>query len=139
VAEPSDFNSQIIAEFRANGGKVGGRFENATVLLLHHAGAKSGKERVNPLAYQKVGDGFAVFASKAGAPTNPDWFYNVQANPLTKVEVGTEVVEVRARVAEGTERDQIWNRQKERGPHFAGYEETAKPRVIPVVVLEPVG
>jgi deazaflavin-dependent oxidoreductase (nitroreductase family) len=139
VAEASDFNSQIIAEFRAHGGKVGGRFENATMLLLHHAGAKSGKERVNPLAYQKVGDGFAVFASKAGAPTNPDWLYNLEANPLTKVEVGTELVEVRARVAEAEERDQIWNRQKERAPHFAGYEETAKPRVIPVVVLDPVG
>lgn len=139
MAEPSDFNSQIIAEFRAHGGKVGGRFENATMLLLHHSGAKSGKERVNPLAYQKVGDGFAVFASKAGATTNPDWLYNLEANPLTKVEVGTGVIEVRARVAEGEERDQIWNRQKERAPHFAGYEETAKPRVIPVVVLDPVG
>ena len=138
MADPSDFNSQIIAEFRANDGKVGGRFENATMLLLHHTGAKSGQERVNPLGYQKVGDSFAVFASRAGAPTNPDWLYNLEANPVAKIEVGTGVVEVRARVAEGAERDEIWNRQKERAPHFVGYEETAKPRVIPVVVLDPI-
>ena len=85
---PEDFNSKIIAEFRENGGKVGGPFEGAPLLLLHTTGAKSGQERVNPMMYQAIGDGFAVFASKAGAPTNPDWYHNLVANPRVTAEVG---------------------------------------------------
>ncbi|MBV9409978.1 MAG: nitroreductase family deazaflavin-dependent oxidoreductase [Acidimicrobiia bacterium] len=134
-AEPNDWNTKIIDEFRANAGKVGGPFEGGTLLLLHTRGAKTGKERVNPLAYQQVGDDFAIFASKAGAPTNPDWFYNVKANPNVTVEVGTDAFDVRARVAEGDERERIWDRQKELMPGFAEYEQKTD-RQIPVVVLE---
>src|ERR1700733_15258685 len=97
--EVNDFNGQIIAEFRANGGKVGGPFQGADVLLLHHTGARSGTERVSPLAFQWVGDSLAVFASRAGAPTNPAWFHNLIAHPDTVVEVGTRTIKVRARVA----------------------------------------
>jgi deazaflavin-dependent oxidoreductase (nitroreductase family) len=132
----SDFNAAIIEEFRANGGKVGGNFEGAPMLLLHHVGARSGVERVNPLVYQPAGDNLAVFASKAGAPTNPDWFHNLVANPVTTVEVGDGTRAVRARVAEGEEREQIWSRQKELMPGFADYEQSTD-RQIPVVVLEP--
>ena len=85
-------NQEIIEEFRASGGKVGGWFEGAPMLLLHTIGAKSGLPRVNPLMYQQVGDDLAVFASKAGAPTNPDWFYNLRANPNVEIELGTETI-----------------------------------------------
>jgi len=132
-----NFNEKVISEFRANGGKVGGPFEGAPVLLLHHVGAKSGTERVNPLMYQPVGDSFAIFASKAGAPSNPDWYYNLAAHPDTTVEVGTQTVQVRARVAGPDERDPIWEKQKAVAPGFAEYETNAAPRQIPVVVLEP--
>ena len=97
----NDFNRSIIDEFRADRGRVGGRFAGAPMLLLHHRGAKTGVERVSPLVYRPVGRGYAVFASKAGAPTNPDWFHNLRANPATTVEVGTETVPVTARVATG--------------------------------------
>jgi len=136
--EANDFNGKIIAEFRANGGKVGGPFEGSDVLLLHHTGARSGTERVSPLAFQWVGDSFAVFGSKAGAPENPAWFHNLIAHPDTVVEVGSGTVRVRARVAQPAERDVIWGRQKERSPGFAQYEVTGAPRKIPVVVLDPV-
>jgi deazaflavin-dependent oxidoreductase (nitroreductase family) len=133
----TDWNAKIIEEFRANGGKVGGDFEGMPMVLLHHRGAKSGVERVNPLAYQQLDDGnVAVFASKGGAPTNPDWLYNLKANPDATIEIGTETRRVRARVAERDERDRIWERQKQLRPQFAKYEETAGRRVIPVVVLE---
>lgn len=138
MTEPGDFNGKIIDEFRANGGRVGGPFAGSDILLLHHTGARSGTERISPLAYQRVGDSFAVFASKAGAPVNPAWYHNLIANPETSVEVGSGAVEVRARVAEPTERDVIWERQKERAPHFAQYEVKAAPRKIPVIVLDPV-
>ncbi|MBA2281651.1 MAG: nitroreductase family deazaflavin-dependent oxidoreductase [Acidimicrobiia bacterium] len=131
----SDFNAAIIEEFRSNGGKVGGNFEGAPLLLLHHTGAKTGTARVTPLVYQAVGDAWAIFASKAGAPTNPDWFHNLKANPETEIEVGTETVPVRARVAEGDERDRVFEEQKKRMPGFADYE-AGTDRVIPVVVLE---
>ena len=135
MADSNDFNSRIIEEFRANNGDVGGSMD---VLLLHHTGARSGAQRVNPLAYQSIGEGYAVFASKAGAQTNPAWFHNLIAHPDATVEVGTETVKVRARVAEPTERDVIYARQAERVPQFAKYEESAAPRRIPVVVLDPV-
>jgi deazaflavin-dependent oxidoreductase (nitroreductase family) len=132
-----DFNSQTIAEFRANDGKVGGPFDGAPMILVHHAGARSGTERVTPLMYQQVGDSFAIFASKAGAPDNPAWYRNLLAHPNTSVEVGTETYSVTARVAEPAEREVIWDRQKERFPGFAEYEVKAAPRTIPVVVLDP--
>ena len=138
MTEPSDFNGKIIAEFRANGGKVGGPFAGADILLLHHTGARSGAARVSPLAYLRTGDGFAIFASKAGAPENPAWYHNLLAHPDTSVEVGTDTVAVTARVAEPAERDALWDRLKERAPHFAQYELKAAPRTIPVIVLDPV-
>ncbi|MBV8986917.1 MAG: nitroreductase family deazaflavin-dependent oxidoreductase [Acidimicrobiia bacterium] len=135
MIETNDWNDKIIDEFRANDGKLGGPFEGADMLLLHTWGAKTGAERVNPLAYQPLGDDIAIFASKAGADTNPDWFYNLKAHPDVTIEVGTDTVAARARVAEGEERERIWARQKEIMPGFAEYE-TKTSRQIPVVILE---
>jgi deazaflavin-dependent oxidoreductase (nitroreductase family) len=130
-----DWNQRIIDEFRANDGRVGGPFEGAPLLLLHHRGARTGVERVNPLAYQELADGsLAVFGSKGGAPTNPDWFYNLLANPEARVEVGTETYDVVARVVDGEERERIWEKQKRDRPGFADYE-TKTSRQIPVVIL----
>ncbi len=129
-----DFNRGIIEEFRANGGKVGGQFEGAPMILLHTTGAKSGQERVNPVVYQQVGEDLAVFASKAGAPTHPDWYHNIVAHPRITVEVGDETFEVDATVLEGEERQRIWERQKELMPGFADYEASTD-RTIPVVLL----
>lgn len=131
----SDFNDAVIAEFRANAGKVGGGFTGASMLLLHTTGARSGAERVSPLVYQAVGDDVAVFASMGGAPTNPAWFHNLVAHPDVTVEIGTDTVPMRARVAEGDERERIWARQKELISTFADYEAKTD-RIIPVVVLE---
>ncbi|MDQ6796655.1 MAG: nitroreductase family deazaflavin-dependent oxidoreductase [Actinomycetota bacterium] len=132
----NDWNAKIIEEFRSNEGKVGGQFEGAPILLLHSTGAKSGEERVNPIMYQSVGSDMAVFASKAGAPTNPDWYHNLKANPRATVEVGTDTVQVTARVAEADERERIWTKQKADYPGFADYEK-ATTREIPVVILSP--
>ncbi|MFI9639134.1 nitroreductase family deazaflavin-dependent oxidoreductase [Micromonospora sp. NPDC051925] len=132
----SDWNEKIIAEFRANGGEVGGQFAGAPLLLLHTVGAKSGQARVHPMMYQKVDGGYAVFASKAGAPTNPDWYYNVLAHPQVRAEIGTDTVELVARVAAGAERERIWTAQKAAYPGFADYEQKTT-RQIPVVLLEP--
>jgi deazaflavin-dependent oxidoreductase (nitroreductase family) len=138
MSEVNDWNAQLIEEFRANGGKVGGNFEGAPLLLLHTTGARSGNERTNPVMYQDLGDGrVAVFASKAGADTNPDWYHNVVAHPDVTAEIGTETRSFRARVAEPQEREPIWERQKSDYPGFAGYE-AGTTRVIPVVILEPV-
>jgi deazaflavin-dependent oxidoreductase (nitroreductase family) len=137
MAEVTDWNRKIIEEFRANGGQVGGQFAGAPLLLLHTVGAKSGQERVNPMMYRAVGGNFAVFASKGGAPTNPDWYHNLRANPGVWAEIGTSTVELTARVAEGEERDQIWSAQKQDYPGFADYERNTD-RQIPVVILEPV-
>ncbi|MEA2432968.1 MAG: hypothetical protein QOG54_425 [Actinomycetota bacterium] len=135
---PNDWNSRIIEEFRTNEGRVGGMFEGMPILLLHHKGAKTGTQRVNPLAYQQLDDGaMAVFGSKGGAPDNPDWYHNLRANPAAKVEAGTNSFDVRARVAEGEERSRIWEKQKIDRPGFAEYEEKTKgKRDIPVIILE---
>ena len=131
----SDWNTKIIEEFRATGGKVGGQFDGAPLLLLHSTGAKSGQDRVAPVMCLADGDDLVVFASKAGADTNPDWFHNLKANPDTRVEIGPDTVAVQARVAEGEERDRLFDRQKAAYPGFADYE-AGTDRVIPVVVLE---
>jgi deazaflavin-dependent oxidoreductase (nitroreductase family) len=131
----SDYNAKVIEQFRASGGDPS---PGRKMLLLHHTGAKSGTERVTPLVYQQLdGDTVAVFASKAGAPEHPKWFHNVRANPDATIEIGIEKRSVRARVADEAERSEIWERQKRAMPQFAGYEETAQGRTIPVVVLEP--
>ncbi len=132
----SEWNDKIITEFRRNGGKVGGNFEGTPLLLLHHTGAKSGTKRLNPLAYQPLGDGrFAIFASKGGAPTNPDWYHNLLAHPRVEIEVGTDTFDVVARVATGDERRVIWEKQKALRPGFASYEKKTD-REIPVIVLD---
>ncbi len=137
MSDSNDWNTRIIEEFRANGGKVSGQFEGAPLLLLHSTGARSGQERVHPMMYQDLGEGsVAVFASKAGAPDNPDWFHNVSANPSVEAEIGTETRRCTARVAEGDERERIWSRQKSEYPGFADYEQKTD-RTIPVVVLDP--
>ncbi len=133
---PADFNAQIIDEFRANGGRVGGMFEGNPLLLLHHTGAKSGQERINPLAYQADDGRYVIFASKGGAPTNPDWYHNLIAHPNATIEVGTDTIEVLASEASGEERERLYRTQAERIPQFAEYEEKAG-RVIPVMILTP--
>lgn len=134
----SDWNAKNIEEFRANGGKVGGDFEGAPLLLLHNKGRKSGKENVNPMMYQRLDeDRVAVFASRGGSPNNPDWYYNVLAHPEVEAEIGTQMVRLRAREAKGDERERIWTRQKADYPGFADYEKkTEGIREIPVVILE---
>jgi deazaflavin-dependent oxidoreductase (nitroreductase family) len=131
----SDWNTKIIEEFRANGGRVGGSFEGAPLLLLHTTGAKTGQERVNPVMYREVNGAWAVFASKAGAPTNPDWYHNLRVHQEAAIEVGVETIPVRARVAQSEERERIWSAQKAEWPGFADYENKTS-RQIPVVILE---
>lgn len=136
AGERQDWNRKIIDEFRANQGMVGGPFEGATLLLLHHTGAKTGTQRVNPVAYQDLGEGrVAIFASKGGAPDNPDWFHNLKANPDATIEIGTETVPVKARIPDHSERAPIWEKQKQLMPGFAEYEQKTT-RTIPVVILE---
>jgi len=132
----SDWNTKVIEEFRANDGKVES-FGNAPLLILHTIGAKTGEKRESPVLYREQGDDLVVFASFAGAPVNPAWFHNLVANPEATVELGTETRTVRARVAEGEERDRLWEWNKQDYPGFGDYESKTD-RVIPVVVLEPV-
>lgn len=135
-ASPQDWNAQIIEEFRANDGKVGGPFEGAPMVLIHHRGAKTGTERVTPLMCQVDGERLFIFASKAGAPDNPDWYHNLRANPDVSIEFGSERdIPVRTVELTGAERDQVWERQKREWPQFGGYEaQTA--RTIPVLELQ---
>lgn len=135
MSEADDQNRRIIEEFRANEGRVGGPFEGATLLLLHSTGARSGRDRINPMMYAADGDDLVVFASAAGADSHPAWYHNLVAHPRAAVEVGTDTVQVEARVAEGDERERLWSRQKADYPGFAGYEAKTA-RTIPVVVLE---
>jgi deazaflavin-dependent oxidoreductase (nitroreductase family) len=135
---PNDFNARVIEEFRAHEGRVGGTFEGATMLLLHHVGARTGTPRVNPLQYNRDGDRYVVFASKGGAPTNPSWYYNLKANPNASIEVGTDTIQVAASEVTGDERDRLYSAQAELRPQFAEYQSNTD-RVIPVVVLTPTG
>jgi deazaflavin-dependent oxidoreductase (nitroreductase family) len=137
MSEANERNKKIIEEFRANGGKVGGPFAGKTLLLLHTKGAKSQQERINPVACIKDVDRLVVIASKGGAPTHPDWYYNVIANPLVNVEVGTETFQVRASVAEEPERTRLYNQMVAMMPGFDDYRRKTT-RVIPVIVLTPV-
>ncbi len=133
MADRSNWNSAIIEEFRANEGRVGA-FASQPLLLLTHTGARSGRQRTNPLAYLADGDRFVVFATKGGSPTNPDWFHNLVANPTVTIEVGTESFEVEAEVAEGDERERLWKEQVSRNRSFGDYEARTS-RKIPVIVL----
>lgn len=130
-----DWNKQVIDEFHANGGKVGGQFEGAPLLLLTTAGAKSGKKYTMPLMYLPDGDRMVIFATKGGAPTNPDWYHNLVAHPDATVEVGTETFDVTATVVTGEERDRLYAEQARRYPFFSEYQEKTTRR-IPVIALE---
>jgi len=131
---PSDRNKAIIDEFRANGGKVGGGFTGKSLLILHTSGARSGLERVNPVAYVTDGDRFVIIASKSGSPTNPGWYYNILAHPLFTVEVGTEKFQVKATVSAEPDRTRLYDKMVAMMPIFAEHRQKTK-RVIPVIVL----
>jgi deazaflavin-dependent oxidoreductase (nitroreductase family) len=135
MADVNDFNRNLIAEFRANGGKVTGPFEGAPLLLLTTTGAKSGKTRTNPVVYTKDGDRLVIIASKGGAPNSPDWYHNIVANPTVTIELPDETFEAKASVAEGDERDRLFAAQAEKMPAFKEYEQKTSRR-IPVVILE---
>jgi deazaflavin-dependent oxidoreductase (nitroreductase family) len=134
----SDWNQQIIDEFRANGGRVGGMFEGAPMILIRHVGAKSGGLRVTPLVYFAEDDGrMVIVASAAGAPRHPAWYHNLTANPKIDVEVGTETFPVIAEEITGEERDAVWQRVITERPGFADYQRKTS-RTIPVLRLTPV-
>ncbi len=134
MSELNDWNAKIIEEFRANEGRVGGQFEGAPVLLLHTTGAKTGIERINPMMYLKESDRLYVFASKAGADSDPDWYRNLVANPDVTVEMGVETFTATAVSVIGSERDRVYSVQAGINPGFAEYEAKTS-RVIPVVEL----
>ncbi len=133
---PSDFNRKIIDELRANQGRVGGVFEGTPLLLLHHTGAKSGKDRINPLGYLGDDGRYVVIASNGGAPSSPYWYHNLTARPNVTIEVGTKTIDVVAREATGEERERLFRTLAERVPQLAEYEQKSD-RVIPVIVLTP--
>jgi deazaflavin-dependent oxidoreductase (nitroreductase family) len=132
---PNSHNLGVIEEFRANEGKVGGRFEGSPVLLLGTTGAKSGAKRTNPMMYQQEDGRIFVFASKGGAPTSPDWYHNLVANPAVTVEIGTEKYEATAAALGREERDSVYAAWVERFSFFGDYEKKAGGRTIPVVEL----
>ena len=137
----SDWNANIIQEFRANEGRVGGMFEGMPLLLLHSTGRRSGTERVNPLAYLLDGERWAVFGTKGGHIAHPHWIHNLEADPNVTIEVGTETIPVKATVLRGgPERDELYARQVAAHPQFGEYETKTKGhRTIPVIVLERAG
>lgn len=132
----SDWNQQVIKEFRANNGKVGGDFEGRPLLLLHTTGAKSGLERVTPVMYVKDKDRYAVIASYGGAPTHPDWYFNIVANPEVSIEVGSEHINTTATIAKEPERSRLYEKMAKDYPFFNKYQEKTD-RTIPVVILTP--
>ena len=136
MSNQANWNEAIIDEFRANSGKVGGPFAGKTLLLLHTIGAKSGQQRINPVAYVPDGERLVIIASKGGAPTNPDWYYNILAHPLVTVEVGTEQFQAQAAIASEPERTRLFNQMVEMMPGFAEYQRKTT-RVIPVITLTP--
>jgi deazaflavin-dependent oxidoreductase (nitroreductase family) len=135
MSKPNNWNQQVISEFRANEGKVGGPFENMTLLLLHTTGAKSGQARVNPLATIQDGNDYIIIASKGGAPSNPDWFFNLAANPKVKIEVGMEEFPALAQVTREPERSHLYQRMASLYPAFADYAKNTE-RTIPVIRLK---
>jgi deazaflavin-dependent oxidoreductase (nitroreductase family) len=130
----SDWNKAIIDEFRANAGKVGGQFAGRTLLLLHTTGAKSGETRVNPLVYIPDSERYVIVASKGGAPTNPDWYYNLSANPEVTVEVGSEKFQAVAQVTAEPERTRLYEKMETVNPGFTEYKSKTT-RSIPVITL----
>jgi deazaflavin-dependent oxidoreductase (nitroreductase family) len=135
-ATPAEYNAKIIDEFRANQGRVGGMWEETPLLLLHHTGAKSGKVRVNPVAYLTDGGRYVVFASNGGAPSSPDWYHNLKAQPNTRVEVGSDTIDVLFEEATGEQRNRLFRTQAQRFPELAEAAQKTR-RAIPVVILTP--
>ena len=135
MSSPSDWNKQIIEEFRANGGKVGGQFAGTNLLLLHTQGAKSNQPHTTPLVYSKEGDDFILVAAKGGAPTNPDWYYNILAHPNVTLEVGTEHFNAHATIPEREERDRIFANISQQAPMVSEYQRKTS-RVIPIITLK---
>ncbi|MDQ3695427.1 MAG: nitroreductase family deazaflavin-dependent oxidoreductase [Chloroflexota bacterium] len=135
TSEANEFNNNLIAEIRANDGKVGGMFANSPLMLLTSMGAKSGRERTSPLVYTTDGDRMVVIASKGGAPTHPDWYHNLVANPTATIELPGERFQVRARRAEGEERQRLYDAQAALMPNFAEYQRNTT-REIPLFILE---
>lgn len=133
-----DFNRKVIEEFRASGGKVGGQFAGAPMVLLTTKGAKSGKTYVNPLVYSRDGDKYVIIASYAGGPKNPSWYHNLVANPTPTLEIGKERFQAKATFASGAERERLFNQQAAQMPVFNEYQKKTS-RQIPVVVLERLG
>jgi deazaflavin-dependent oxidoreductase (nitroreductase family) len=136
MSSPNDFNAQVIEEFRANAGRVGGMFEGMPMLLLHHTGARSGAQRVNPVAYLTDDGRYVIIASRGGSPENPGWYHNLKASPDTTIEVGDGTLDVRASEATGAERDRLFAAMAQQLPQFAEYEQKTE-RTIPVMVLTP--
>ncbi|MFE6662983.1 nitroreductase family deazaflavin-dependent oxidoreductase [Streptomyces sp. NPDC057697] len=135
---PTPFNTSVIEEFRANGGKVGGPFEGADLLLLTTTGARSGKETTTPLALVRRGDALLVIGSNLGAPHHPDWYHNLLAHPVVRVELGTRTFQALAVPAEGARREELFAHAVRVAPGYADYQaRTSRP--LPVVALEPVG
>jgi deazaflavin-dependent oxidoreductase (nitroreductase family) len=135
MTDMTEFNQGIIKEFRENEGKVGGMFEGASIILVHHIGAKSGTERVAPLVYFGEGERIFIFATKGGSDESPAWFHNLVANPKVTVEVGAEKFEVTATVLDRAERDEYYAKQVAVAPNFGDYERKTT-RVIPVIELK---
>lgn len=135
MSERNAFNDNVITEFRANGGKVGGYFAGVPLLLLTTTGAKSGQTRISPLAYFMDGDRIVIIASKGGSPTHPDWYYNLLAHPSATVEIGEERFQVQATVADEPERTRLYAQMAERVASFAEYERKTT-RKIPVFTLK---
>lgn len=135
MSDMDEFNKGVIEEFRANGGRVGGPFEGAPLLLLTSIGAKSGAPRTTPLMYLPDGERLVIFASKAGAPSHPAWYHNLLANRSATIEVGGDTFDVDVDVASGEERERLFSQQSELMPQFADYAQKTT-REIPVVVLE---
>jgi deazaflavin-dependent oxidoreductase (nitroreductase family) len=130
----SDWNAGIIEEFRANEGRVGGMFEGAPLLILHTTGAKTGQPREIPLMYLEDNDSLYVFASKAGARSHPDWYYNAKAYPSVEVEIGTDRLQKTASEVDLAERETIYAEQASRYPRFGEYA-AGTDRTIPVIEL----
>ncbi|HET7038068.1 MAG TPA: nitroreductase family deazaflavin-dependent oxidoreductase [Thermomicrobiaceae bacterium] len=138
MSGPQNWNQGVIEEFRANQGQVGGNWAGRPLLLLTTTGAKSGQPRTQPLMYQRQGDRLFVFASKGGAPSNPDWYYNLLAHPAVTVELGDQTFQANAKPVTGAERNRVYDEWAKRFPQFGEYQEKTN-RTIPVIELDPRG
>lgn len=135
MGESNNWNDKVIAEFRANEGKVGGPFEGAPLLLLETTGAKSGQQRISPLVYLADGDRLVIFGSNAGRPRHSAWYHNILANPSVTIEIGADKYDAIASVVTGEEREELWKKQVAAAPYFADYQAKTD-REIPVIVLD---